>query len=398
MAKADLQRLLAELETDVKAYRVETDKFPHVLRVSTMDIYKQILAQLKLAKPAPIVPTGGQFARIARLSLKAYSMIKRDASRKLMKNTTWEEVDGVLYVYTSGLKSNFNSIKDSVTFNARNYLLEELNKTFSTNITSDDFLDTGHHKSVGELQVAVGVDNNATAQSMRSTLMREIPDLVDTYTIKSHFNARGDKVFEVYVELESAKVNRGKLEDKAKKARIVAGMQKFIASHTWAYQEASDSKVRQVAKTIRLAFNENAPKPNMEPSSVTKKVVTKVKTSNMGLDLSMKAIKPKKSSISLVNILNQKLPEEIRKRMTYPRLVYRTGRFAHSARVVSQVQNDTSITFAYTYQKNPYQIFEMGAGTAPWATPARDPRRIIDDSIRAIAKSQMEGRFYTRRI
>jgi len=395
MAKADLQRLLAELETDVEEYRVETDKFPHVLRVSPGDVYKQILAQLKLSK---VVPTGGQFARIGRLSLDAYSMIKKDASRTVMKNTVVEEIGDVLYVHTSGLGNNFRSIKKAVTAKARNYLLTELNKTFSTNIIADDFLDTGHHKSVGELQVAVGIDNNATAQSMRSTLMREIPDLVDIYSIKSYFNTKGDKVFEVYVELESAKANRGKLEDRAKKARIVAGVQKFIASHPWAYQEASDSKVRQVVKTINLAFNENAPKPNTTPSSATTKRTTKVKTSNIGLDLTLKGIKPKKSSINLVSIINQKLPEEIRRRMTYPRLVYRTGRFANSARVVSQVQNDTSITFAYTYQKNPYQIFEMGAGAAPWATPDRDPRRIIDDSIRSIARSQMEGRFYTRRI
>ena len=55
-------------------------------------------------------------------------------------------------------------------------------------------------------------------------------------------------------------------------------------------------------------------------------------------------------------------------------------------------------SIGYTYDKNPYQIFEPGAGKSPWATPDRDPRKIIDRSIREIAAELLTGRFYTRRV
>jgi len=48
-------------------------------------------------------------------------------------------------------------------------------------------------------------------------------------------------------------------------------------------------------------------------------------------------------------------------------------------------------------QKNPYQVYEIGVGKAPWANTERDPRRLIDRSIREIAAEMAIGRFYTRR-
>jgi hypothetical protein len=83
--------------------------------------------------------------------------------------------------------------------------------------------------------------------------------------------------------------------------------------------------------------------------------------------------------------------------MTYPRLVNRTGRFSESAQVLSAdttPKGGTSI--AYTYQKDPYQLFERGRSRL--ATPDREPRDIIDASIRSIAQEMMLGRFYTRRV
>ena len=40
----------------------------------------------------------------------------------------------------------------------------------------------------------------------------------------------------------------------------------------------------------------------------------------------------------------------------------------------------------------------MGAGSEPWATPERDPRKLIDGSIREIAARLAIGRFFTRRV
>ena len=82
--------------------------------------------------------------------------------------------------------------------------------------------------------------------------------------------------------------------------------------------------------------------------------------------------------------------------MGAPALVNRTGRFASSVRVT-----DVAITpkgfpsIGYTYQLGPYQTFEPGYAQG---STDRDPRTLIDKSIREIAASMAIGRFYTRRV
>jgi hypothetical protein len=85
--------------------------------------------------------------------------------------------------------------------------------------------------------------------------------------------------------------------------------------------------------------------------------------------------------------------------MQSPELVNRTGRFAESVRVTDIIKTPKGFpSVGYTYQANPYQIFEDGKGSAPWANGERDPRSLIDGSIREIAAKLAIGRFYTRRV
>ena len=108
---------------------------------------------------------------------------------------------------------------------------------------------------------------------------------------------------------------------------------------------------------------------------------------------------PRQNLLRLQGLLNAKLPAEVRKNMGPPGLVNRTGKFASSVRVTdisTTPQGYPSIGF--TYDKKPYQVFEQGAGKAPWANKNRDPRRLIDRSIREIASEILMGRFFTRRL
>jgi hypothetical protein len=98
-------------------------------------------------------------------------------------------------------------------------------------------------------------------------------------------------------------------------------------------------------------------------------------------------------------MINKKLPTTIQKNMTEPALVNRTGRFANSVRIMEVTETRKGFpSFGYSYDKEPYQVFEMGKGRAPWATTDRDPRTLIDSSIREIAAELALGRFYTRRL
>ena len=84
--------------------------------------------------------------------------------------------------------------------------------------------------------------------------------------------------------------------------------------------------------------------------------------------------------------------------MQAPRLESRTGRFASSVRVVDVTTTAKGYpSFGYTYQRNPYGVYENSSGSR-FASVERDPRRLIDTSMREIAAEMALGRFFTRRV
>jgi hypothetical protein len=102
--------------------------------------------------------------------------------------------------------------------------------------------------------------------------------------------------------------------------------------------------------------------------------------------------------LQLIGLINKQLPETVLKNMGAPSLENRTGTFARSAKITDIVSTPQGFpSIGYTYDRQPYGVFEDGAGAAPWANGHRDPRKIIDRSIREIAAQFAIGRFYTRR-
>lgn len=102
------------------------------------------------------------------------------------------------------------------------------------------------------------------------------------------------------------------------------------------------------------------------------------------------------SPYNLLAILNAKLPDVVASHMHWPRLRYRTGRFASSVRATDvQTTPQGYPSIGYTYMKYPYQTFEVGYAQG---TEERDPRPLIDMSIREIASTMAMGRFFTRRV
>jgi hypothetical protein len=101
---------------------------------------------------------------------------------------------------------------------------------------------------------------------------------------------------------------------------------------------------------------------------------------------------------NILGILNNKLPETVRKNMREPALENQTGRFSQSVKVVDVAKTPTGLpSIGYTYDRDNYGQFEATSGSR-FASPDRDPRRLIDTSIREIAANMAIGRFFTRRI
>jgi hypothetical protein len=123
-----------------------------------------------------------------------------------------------------------------------------------------------------------------------------------------------------------------------------------------------------------------------------------VSKSIKSLDLKSKKGTNSRSMFSLIALLNERLPDTVRKNMGPPNLTNTTGRFANSVKVTDISRTPKGYpSIGYTYKKDPYQVFEVGSGIAPWANTQRDPRKLIDASIRELAANLAIGRFYTRR-
>jgi len=186
------------------------------------------------------------------------------------------------------------------------------------------------------------------------------------------------------VNMEGSKSIKDKIEshfvEKLTKDLKIAKTTSRIPKNT-----GSDSK-RKKASSKKVKSKAVAPKKTGPKSSAAFAVARKPKSKTKGNTVTL----PK-----LLGVLNRNLPTVVAKNMGDPRLNYRTGRFANSVRAVGI--NRTSGGFpsiAYTYQLSPYQTFEPGFKQG---SPDRDPRKLIDLSIREIAAQFALGRLYTRR-
>lgn len=125
----------------------------------------------------------------------------------------------------------------------------------------------------------------------------------------------------------------------------------------------------------------------------------KVKGKAGPLPRAKKARRAKSSAFDvkqMIGPLNQKITQTVIDNMGRPALENRTGRFAGSVRVTDVVVTPQGFpSIGYTYQKDPYQTFEVGFAQG---SPDFDPRKLIDRSIREIAQEMAIGRFYTRRV
>lgn len=146
------------------------------------------------------------------------------------------------------------------------------------------------------------------------------------------------------------------------------------------------------------------PKRKVKSSSMSKKSTKKDKGVKLKTKRNRK-IRPKAPveskqlsaaslPLHLIGLINKQLPRTLEKNMGPPRLTSQTGRFADSVRLTDMVATPQGFpSIGYTYQKDPYQVFEKGD---PF-DPQYDPRILIDQSIREIAAQFAIGRFYTRR-
>tara|TARA_X000001382_G_scaffold129836_1_gene122872 strand:+ start:364 stop:1728 length:1365 start_codon:yes stop_codon:yes gene_type:complete len=200
------------------------------------------------------------------------------------------------------------------------------------------------------------------------------------------------------------------------KPKLEKKMLAWAKTNGWSDQEASNSiatDARNHARWLAIsALREKGLKVTSNVQPVNRKASTESIKSNSkikGKDKQYRAKtklqqaknssgRPEASLYTIMALINDKLPETVRKNMGAPRLENQTGRFAQSVQLTDVIQTPQGMpSFGYTYRKDPYSVYERTSGSSR-ADPDRDPRNLIDASIREIAAGYALGRFYTRRV
>lgn len=288
------------------------------------------------------------------------------------------------------------------------------------------FFDSGHEDKAGvferflydattSIAEEISADINKSSDELLKQVKKALSDEKSGFVFSL---AKIDDTDTIILKVESAYINRSRgAGASAYSKKLNKQVADFLARENIAELEGSDSlktrKRKKVLKSVKEPF-ENIPGVTTSFEDIEYKKSSKkpavVKQSARVSGSKNKAVEAKgrkpntrraqpsrnASILSLVQQINQKLPESIAKNMRSPRLNYRTGRFAESVQVLDVNQTRQGyMSFGYTYQKYPYQTFEPGYAQG---SADRDPRRLIDKSIRDIAIELALGRFYTRRL
>lgn len=174
--------------------------------------------------------------------------------------------------------------------------------------------------------------------------------------------------------------------------RVTIETKKIIGAYEDTLKESSTLKITSKNNT-KPNLSSNKVKGKIKiPLKVNKKTTTFKPKVNKSVQIGKRSLQ---STFALADLINKKLPQTVLANMKPPALRNRTGRFARSVQITDVMQTPRGYpSIGYTYQKNPYQTFEVGRRQG---SNERDPRTLIDKSIREIAAGLLLGRFFTRR-
>lgn len=304
------------------------------------------------------------------------------------------------------------------------YVETGLMKEGKTEVTKgSDLIEGGHMEGEGILEsriadaIDTAINKNYTSKAKREVLMSNLKasgidltlirdDSTESFTFTAESRAGNQEA-----GFESAKQKNDFM------AQLRAAIERLNDKTPIAGLKGSDSPAqryeKKATKAVLTKFTKikgvtvsKTPKIKNSKRSATaqkKSKLTKTATGNLGkvavpkIKLpSPKAQKSPYSIASYIGIFNQQLPGVVAKNMIPPALQYQTGRFASSVRVTDITQTARGFpSVGYTYMRNPYETFEQGNAQG---SVNRDPRKLIDKSIREIATQFAIGRFYTRRV
>ena len=412
MSQASLQELVRRLETvTTKDFRRTVgDKLTTAIYLSESLIADEIVSEIQFSRSTKkgSVPKVVLDA-VPELARECFKLISNRARSSTVVTVEPYGLDGIV-ISSSGDRNNFKAIYDVTkvgTDQLRRRLNTLLEKARQEKLGSNVF-DIGHFDgSNTDVQIGKYIsETNSEALINKVLANSSLTEIKHAMSIASQFNAAQDKEFVVQCILEAKGPNRAKQEAALRK-QFLDTVKTYVASNDWANQEGSDSKMQAIMKSLNNAavkagstgtlqqLKLSASKAALKGSTRIPVKITAVKFDAKLSDIKVDAVR---SYVSLIPILNAKLPPAVRANMTGGRLHNRSGRFSESVRITSIEQTPQGYPRVnYTYQRSPYDVFDPALGRAPWNKPGRDPKTLIERSVRDIAKGLITERFYVRR-
>ena len=452
--RAFLEKLDKELERTSPEFRKEkADHRPHTFRLSSESLYQEIIGELKSTtrKGRDITITSdidsavqkGSKDFVSNLSTKLKTLSKaRDVKFNKKASTLtstnivftfvtlegrnlnikpWEKDPGITFErikreYEPEVTKIFNDLKQVVKASGQ-----------KLGGSKSKFLHLSHKEGEGIFETALAeAYNDALAASIGKAGAAPASIDADLARLGLDLGIRRNSdtdTMEVFLGGASRNEDEGQETSRVKK-RLQKKIKEILLSgklEDVRDLEGSDSfttkKRKQTIETVISSFDDLKNVKVIRQEDTTKKkghtgpVVKKVKkggakpggrTTKLGVTkVSGGVTKPKPKSLAynpmvLVAQINARLPSAVMDNMGNPALENRSGRFAASVRIVDILQTPQGYpSIGYTYQRNPYETFELSNAQG---SAERDPRRLIDRTIRELAAELTMGRIFTRRV
>ena len=430
---AYLEDILESIEKKNKKYReLVSNKQTHTLHIRSGDLTHTIRQALQGYEPSVVSDFVNNFVRseaqkmITRVNTRIEARIRaEDPSFKVTRQKRTrdhlvavfhanKEKSGIYERIVREYNDDLQIFVNNVVNRSRelDLKLKSEDKGQLFNLAHEDkrgILETQMRINVDRVSNGYDVDPKVMRNYMNSakldvTLIRDTANLTSTVSIASKISNRDDGND---VQNEFRKLKKQLQEDirklKQNEVKKIAGLPGSDSFEVIMRKKTIKSLSKAFSKldNADLTFEDFTVKK--KKTVIKKSVQSKLnKGKNKKVTTKVPRGKPSRrgdtSPVRLMALINARLPETVAKNMGSPRLENRTGRFASSPRVVDvQTTNKGFLSFGYTYQKNPYSVFERTSGSR-FASAERDPRDLIDLSIREIAQQLMAGRFYTRRV
>lgn len=449
-----LLKLHQEMEKSSQTYRTSvSDKKRHVFTYSAKDVRDALKVLLNLEENIGKKKSNlKDFAGNSSTFQKEYRRLVSTLTQDLRKDFHAKAKEGVILVdniregvvviaYEFGDRSNYDLIKDTYKGHLDNFYTEFL-KLLTSPLTrptgrgkkrrtkelqeASDVFNLGHEEGGSNIEhmmndavhsaLSFGFGSTALTSAAKKAIKKRLGNSEAAASIFKVYQAADDGIIRVSLEGAWQNYTKGGSDEQ----QLNRDLTKVLRGLNLAELEGSDSLTTGQRKKLVKALVEPYVKQkgvkikheNTKPSGRSTKEfkhkpkVTAGESRSLGIKKAAIAARrkakrrpaaPRMSLNNILGILNNRLPETVADAMGDPRLENRTGRFAQSVRATDVTETRQGFpSIGYTYMRQPYGVFESTSGTK-FADINRDPRPLIDQSIREIALGLGLGRIYTRR-